>query len=345
MTNLTADRCPVQAVFIPGHVWLDSLIQAGLVVPLPLDQVDREILSAYRSDDLLPSVRHECTRNGELYLIPWFSDGHVVFYDSGLGELEGEPSEGVAVLRPSQMAEFAGKLHQPPHRYGLALKADVSEMFLDWLPFLWDFGGELFDDNLNPTFDSREGVTSLEEYLALKRFCPPEVHRFGNAEIGRLLKEGKVGLATTWGGQAGAIFGDAVERETEIPYRAGIYPHPWNATWGIGVPARQPASLQVQTTQFLLSITDEKMDEQILKIAGSPVRVSTYSVQNFRKYFWLKAQSEMLKRCRTLPFTPHLSKILGVMYPAVYAAFVGEKSASQALQEASWQIRQCLREG
>lgn len=343
MSNLTADPCPVQAVFIPGHVWLDSLIEEGLLVPLPVTKVDPVVLSAYRSDDLLPSVRYECSRNGELYLVPWFSDGHVFFYRPDWVDLP--QGDGVTVVRPSELAQLAEKAHHPPLRYGLALKAAASEMFLDWLPFLWDLGGELFDEGLEPTFDSPQGVASLDAYIALKKFCPPDVHLFGNAEVGQVLKEGKVSMATTWGGQAAAVFGEAIAKGEPIAYKAGVYSHPWNATWGIGLPARQPAELRVQVTQFLLSIADQKMDEHILQIAGSPVRISTYSAQNLEKYFWLKAQWEMLQRCRTLPFTPHLSKILGVLYPAVYSAFIGEKSASAALREAADHIRQVLRKG
>lgn len=343
MSNLTADPCPAQAVFIPGHVWLDSLIHAELISPLPMTRVDPAVLSAYRCDDLLPSIRYECTRNGELYLVPWFSDGHVFFYRPDLLDLPA--GEEVAVIRPSELAQLAKKAHHPPLRYGLALKAAASELFLDWLPFLWDFGGELFDDGLEPVFASPQGIASLEAYIALKKFCPPDVHLFGNAEVGQVLKAGKVGMATTWGGQAAAIFGEAIARGEPSAYKAGLYPHPWNATWGIGLPARQPAELCVQTAQFVLSIADQKMDEHILQIAGSPVRVSTYSAQNFEKSFWLKAQWEMLQRCRTLPFTHQLSKLLGVLYPAVYAAFIGEKTASAALVEAADRIRQVLMEG
>ncbi len=343
MAYLTAEQCPVQAVFIPGHVWLDSLIHAGLVSPLPMTRVDPAILSAYHSDDLLPSIRYECTRHGELYLIPWFSDGHVFFYRPDWVELT--QSEEIPTVRPSRIAPLAAKAHHPPLSYGLALKAAASEMFLDWLPFLWDFGGDLFDEELNPTFTSPQAIASLEEYISLKQYCPPDIHLFGNAEIGQVLKEGRVGMATTWGGQAGAIFGEALEKGQPIPYRAGIYPQPWNATWGIGLPSHQPDSLRVTVTQFLLSIADQRMDECLLKIAGSPVRLSSYSAENFERYFWLRAQWEMLQRCRTLPFTHQLGNILGVLYPAVYAALVGEQPARQSLQQAESQVGQILKEG
>lgn len=343
MSKLTANPCPVQAVFIPGHVWLDSLIEERLLAPLPMTKIDPSVLSAYRSEDLLPSVRHECTRGGELYLVPWFSDGHVCFYRPNLVDLS--VSDEVAIIRPVNLARLAEKAHNPPKRYGLALKAAASEMFLDWLPYLWDFGGELFGEGLEPAFASPQGIASLEMYISLKKFCPPDVHLFGNAEVGQALKEGKVSIAATWGGQAAAVFGESLAKGEPIEYKASVYPQPWNATWGIGLPARQPADLLIQVTQFLLTIADQQMDEHILRIAGSPVRVSTYSAQNFEKYFWLKAQWEMLQRCRTLPFTPHLSKILGVLYPAVYSAFIGEKTASVALREAAEDIQQVLRKG
>mgnify|MGYP005838724059 FL=1 len=343
MQNLNHEVCPFQAVFIPGHVWLDSLIHAGLLAPLPLDKVDPAVAADYHIEDLLPSIRQECMRAGDLFLVPWFSDGHIVFYRSDL--VRTKNGQNMAVIRPSALAQLAGRAHQPPRKYGMALKAAASEIFLDWLPFLWDFGGELFDADLNPLFASPQGVEALEEYIALKTYCLPDVHTFGNAEVAEVLKLGQVGIAATWGGQAAAVFGAAVESGKPIPYQAGVYPQPWNATWGIGLPAHQPPEAWRRTAEWLLTIADRRMDELVLRVAGSPVRMNTYSAENFNRYFWLRAQWEMLQRCRTLPFNSHLSKILGVLYSAVYAAFIGEHLPRQSLQRAEVQIREVLKEG
>jgi ABC-type glycerol-3-phosphate transport system substrate-binding protein len=341
LESLKSNPCPFQAIFIPGHVWLDSLIHTGLVVPLPLDEVDAAVVTDYCLHDILPSVRKECSRAGELYLVPWFSDGHICFFHADVADLFNGTT--TPIIRPTQLIDVARKAHRPPERYGIALKAAVSEMFLDWLPFLWDFGGELLDGDLHPVFTTPQAVESLEAYIALKSYCPPDVHTYGNLEIGRVLKENRVSMATTWGGQASAIFGSAVESSNVVPYRAGVYAQPWNATWGIGLPAHQPQSTRRSVAEWLLRIANQQMDEYILRVAGSPVRISTYSSQNFQRYFWLPAQWEMLQRCRTLPFTHKLSDILGVMYPTVYAAFIGEKSARKALADAESTILQLLR--
>ncbi|MBO9311740.1 MAG: hypothetical protein J7465_05820 [Chloroflexus sp.] len=341
LESLNADPCPFQAVFIPGHVWLDSLICAGLVAPLPLDEVDAAVVAGYCLDDIIPSVYAECSRAGEWYLVPWFSDGHICFYDSDVVNLPGGAT--TPIIRPTHLTEIVKKAHHPPERYGIALKAAISEIFLDWLPFLWDFGGELLDGDLNPTFTTPQAVESLEAYIALKAYCPPDVHTYGNLEIGRVLKENRVSMATTWGGQASAIFGSAVESSNVVTYRAGVYAQPWNATWRIGLPAHQPQSTRRSVAEWLLRVADQQMDEYLLRVAGSPVRISTYSPQNFQRYFWLPAQWEMLQRCRTLPFTHTLSDILGVMYPTIYAAFTGEKSARKALADAEVQVLQLLR--
>lgn len=341
LKSLNTEPCPFQAVFIPGHVWLDSLIHAGLVAPLPVDEIDATIVADYRLDDILPSVRKECTRAGEWYLVPWFSDGHICFACSDVVDVS--CSAITPVIRPAHLIDIVMKVHRPPERYGIALKAAISEIFLDWLPFLWDFGEDLFDEDLHPAFTTPQAVESLETYIALKSYCPPDVHMYGNLEIGRALKENKVGIATTWGGQAGAIFGAAVDAGNSVPYCAGVYSQPWNVTWGIGLPAHQSRMTRRNVAEWLLRIADQQMDEYLLRVAGSPIRTSTYSPQNFQRYFWLTAQWEMLQRCRTLPFTHKLDGILGAMYPAIYAAFTGETSARKALADAELQVLQLLR--
>jgi len=343
MENLNAETCPFQAVFIPGHVWLDSLIYAGLVAPLPLDEVDEVILADYQVDELLPSIRNESTRAGELFLIPWFSDGHIFFYRNDVVQVRDDVK--VPFIRPSIIDNLAAQASRPPREYGLALKAAASEIFLDWLPFLWDFGGELFDDDLNPLFASPQAIDSLEYYIGLKIFCPPDVHKYGNYEIGQALKKGRVGMATTWGGQAAAVFCEDIESEKPLRFRAGVYPQPWNATWGVGLPSHQSPEVRRKTTEWLLTTANSNMDAHLLEVAGSPVRKSTYTPENFERYFWLHAQWEMLQRCRTLPFTHHLSKILGVLYPAVYAAFIGDQSPRQSLRQAKDQIQQAIKKG
>lgn len=328
--SLQADESPYQAVFVPGHVWLADLVEEGKLAPLPIEKISTEIRQLYQPEDVLPKIREECEYRQEPYLIPFFTDGHLLFYRKDLISLADDP-DSLPTLSPSQFEEIIKSIHNPPSVFGLALKAAPSEIFLDWLPFLWAFGGDLFDGQNKPILYSEESILALETYCSLRQYCPPNVHLYGNFEIATAIRTQTVALAPTWGGQAAPIFADRLSKHS---YSAALYPIPWNATWGIGLPNNQSLSVRIRMSERLYTINQPEMDQRILEVAGSPVRASTYSTTNLSQFFWLKAQREMLKRCRTLPAIPQLGKILGVLYPAIYAAFCGEKSPQKALADA-----------
>ena len=330
LRSLRAPTAEYHAVFVPGHVWLPELVAAGYLAPLsPLfESASAEARAAYDAADILPEVAAESAFDGQPYLLPYFSDGHILFYRDDLFEL-GEGA--VPVVSTSALAELAAQVHNPPALYGIALKADASEILTDWLPYLWEAGGRFFDGEGRPDFANAANVDSLERYCALRRYCPAHTHHFGNAEIAGVLRQGEAALVATWGGQAAPIFLDPGNAK-DHRYRAAVFPVPWNATWGIGVAANVAEATQHRLMESLLPVAGPEQDRQIISAAGSPVRASSYQ-NGPAAAWWLPAQREMLRRARPLPARPELGAYLGLLYSAVHRAFTGEQTAAAALTE------------
>jgi multiple sugar transport system substrate-binding protein len=343
MEALTAARTPYQAVCVPGHVWIPELADAGYLAPLDdiIESLPADLVAEYRPGEVLPAIGQESRYEGQQYMLPLFSDGHILFYRADKITLL--TGNGVPIVSPGSLSELAASAHQPPEVYGLALKAHPSEIFLDWLPFLWEEGGELLDPAGQPAFASTAGIRALRAYCDLRRFCPPDTHTYGNAELAAVIKEGRAALATTWGGQAAAIMldPDNVYRQA---YQAATYPRPWNATWGIAMPANQPDTTQRAVLTVLLKATGPEQDRQITRVAGSPVRHSSYTPEEMGRYPWLPAQYEMLQRAGTLPIHPKTGAFLGALYEAVYAAFTSQVTPRQALSKANTEVRRILGE-
>ncbi len=342
MMALTAETTPYQAVAVPGHLWIPELADAGYLAEIdPLgSEVAADVWTAYQADDILPSVAHECRFDGRQWMLPLFSDGHIVFYRQDLVDIP--RGDGVPLISPLEMHALAEKAHHPPETYGLALKAHPSEIFLDWLPYLWAAGGEILDADGEPAFAGEAGISALEYYCTLRQFCPPETHTFGNDEIAAVIKRGEAAIVTTWGGQAAAIVLAADNRFAE-KYGYATFPRPWNATWGIAIPRNQPPAVQREMLTVLLRATGSDQDRLVMQIAGSPVRQSSYTPAAIARYPWLAAQLEMLRRTDTLPIAPQTGAYLGDLYQAVYAAFTGDLSPAAALQKAAAAVRAALR--
>ena len=88
-----------------------------------------------------------------------------------------------------------------------------------------------------------------------------------------------------------------------------------------------------------------EQDRQITRLAGSPVRRSSYAPEALAAYSWLAAQQEMLRRAKPLPARPELGAFLGALYEAVHSAFTGARSPADALHAAQKQAEASLREG
>lgn len=349
MAALTAVEAPDQAVFIPGHVRLPELAAAGFLAPLDplIAAAPSDLASAYRAEEILPSVAAEGRYRGETYMLPFFSDGHILVYRPDLVELGEGTADEVPVVDPRDLADLAQRAADRAAEAGLAgvlplaLKAHPSEILLDWLPFLWAEDGQILDGDGRPAFAGPAGVRALERYCALRRFCPDDTHLYGNGEIAAALRSGSVAMATTWGGQAAAIMLDPSSPAREL-YRTALFPTPWNATWGVAIPANQPREVQEAMLAVLLQAMGPEQDREVTRVAGSPVRRSSYAPAELARYSWLAAQEQMLARCRTLPVDPRMGGFLGDLYEAVYAAFTGERSPESALGRAEAAALQVL---
>ncbi len=118
-----------------------------------------------------------------------------------------------------------------------------------------------------------------------------------------------------------------------IKYKAATFKKPWNATWGAAIPQNQPEQTKIETLNTLLELFSKNTDRLVTKIAGSPVRQSSYTKEEFEKYPWLQAQYEMLKRAKPLPDEPKLGEFLDLLYEYVHKAFIKELSPKEALDE------------
>jgi multiple sugar transport system substrate-binding protein len=332
MAGLTADESPWQAAFVPGHIWLPELAHRGLLARLGpiVDETPEDVRAVYDAGDIIPAVAAECQYEGDDYLLPLFTDGHILFY---LQDCFDFGEDDVPIIATQDIADLARKAHHPPKHAGLALKADVSEIFTDWLPYLWEAGGHIFDDAGRPDIANPANIAALIYYCSLQVTAVPESPRYGNAEIAQALRHGSAALIATWGGQAAPIFLDT-SAPSRQQYRAAVFTTPWNATWGVGIPANQATPQQQRALSALMQSMGPDTDAAIITTAGSPVRASTYTPEARARYPWLAAQQVMLERAKPLPADPRLGLFLGDLYTFVHKAFTGEMSPEAALQAA-----------
>jgi ABC-type glycerol-3-phosphate transport system substrate-binding protein len=139
------------------------------------------------------------TYDGELFGLPLFCHTNFLHYRKDLfDKYDVEVPTTIKELEEAAKAltmdtDNDGKLDQ----YGIALRGQRGESINMWVYpfFLRAYGGEWFDDNWNPTFNSPEGVAGLEKMAELiQNYAPPGAANYGWVEIQNGLLDGHIAM-------------------------------------------------------------------------------------------------------------------------------------------------------
>lgn len=328
-----ADESEYDVVMVAGHLWLAAFADRGWI--RSLEEFDVFAAASWDADDILPGVDAELRYRGSRYLVPSFSDGHILYSNTEIEPLL-DPVTGFAdVLR---FQEVAARLHDTisdPSKAPLVVKAAPSEIFLDWLPYLRAFGADFVDPDGEPLFLNNAGYESLAYYIDLKRRLSPEHAPYGNEEVAAAIRDGEVGFGVSWGGQAGVIVPEGGSSRERLQY--ATLTAPWNVTWSFGL--LSGSSHPDEAARLMAWLTNAENDRIVGLRAGSPARRSSYRDETLRRACpWFAAQEALLERAVPLPPLVDLAERMTPMYTMVAAAFSGEISPEAALQRAASEL-------
>ena len=307
-------------VMNPGNFWLPELAEKKLIIPLD------EFLTDYDLNGIIDSIRDEMQYKNQIYMLPSFSDGHILFYRKDIFKDEGIERNSLTITIP-ELVELVYKLRK--HKPVIALKSDVTEILLDFIPFLWESGAKLLDQP--PYFsDEEKTLSALKYYLSFKSYCPKGIENYGNKEVKEAIQKGEVAIGVSWGGQAAAIL-----NPQENPYIEQIgfmtYQNPCNTTWGFVVAAN--SKNQNAAISYLKYLTNKESDKLVGRISGGPVRRTTYQdINEYRYCPWYDVQFEMLKNAGSVPKSVHFAKAAAKLYPLLHQLFKGEITLNEFME-------------
>ncbi|WP_339060512.1 extracellular solute-binding protein [Tepidibacillus marianensis] len=314
---LYSQKSEYDIVMNPGNFWLPELVEEHLIIPLD------EELKDYDLGSIIDSIKEEMKYKNQLYMIPSFSDGHILFYRKDkLAE------KGITVADKSiSISGLKNLVHQFEEEESvIALKADQTEILPDVLPFLWGRGVELLD---KPPYLSNieQAKLALEDYLYLKNYCPKGIENYGNLQVKEAIQNGEVAIGVSWGGQAAAILNpDENPHVDQIGFLT--YDVPCNTTWGFVV-ASNSKNIDV-AIDYLKYVTNQENDKLVGRISGGPVRKTTYLDSNERQYCpWYDIQFHMLNHAKQVPKTAEFAKNSGDLYSLLHRIFTNEISLNE----------------
>jgi multiple sugar transport system substrate-binding protein len=157
---------------------------------MPLD----ELVNPEELIDFVPRVLDLCRINGKLMQLPRNLDARLLFYRA---DLISAPQTWDAAA--AQMVEF-----RQNGLYGFAFPGRHSGLFGTFYEMLGMAGGDLFNDDLQPTFNSEAGewaLNFLHRLHTVERVTPPDlVENWYYDEISERFRKGDILMIGEWPG-------------------------------------------------------------------------------------------------------------------------------------------------
>jgi multiple sugar transport system substrate-binding protein len=167
---------------------------------MPLD----EFVTPEELSDFVPRVLDLCNINGKLMQLPRNLDARLLFYRADLISAP-QTWDGAA----AQMVEY-----KQNGLYGFAFPGRHSGLFGTFYEMLGMAGGDLFDEDLQPTFNSEAGewaLNFLHRLHTVERVTPPDLmENWYYDEISERFRKGDVLMIGEWPG----FYGLYQRRET-----------------------------------------------------------------------------------------------------------------------------------
>src|ERR671919_107777 len=214
----------------------------------------------------------------------------------------------------------AAQEHDSDEVAGYAIRgAATNPIVADFLPILWSFGGDVFDENWEVVFDSEESLAAVEFLVEdLKSVAESSPQNVDAADRSRLMAIGEALQSTVWPGEVNAIVlgeGTTVEGKVSfIPMPAGPSGQGFGmmGNWLLGIPT---AAENGQTAaEFIQWMTEANP-------YSAALAESLQAPPNWR------------------PRTDQWNAVETVLGTNLNAALAGQMTAEEAVQSASEEIR------
>jgi multiple sugar transport system substrate-binding protein len=250
--------------------------------------------------------------------------------------------EVLANAKTQNKADFAG--------YIIRGKA-TNPVVADFLPILWSFGGDVFDENWNVVFDNPQSLAAVKFLVDdLKGVAQAGPATTDAAERDRIMATGKGYQSSTWPGEINtAVVGPG----TTVAGKVGFQPIPKGpggkgvgmmGNWMLGIP--KASKNQQAAADFIKWMLQKDTQLTYAQNGGIPSRTSVLkdsSLQDKNPYFAVIADA-LQAPPNWRPRTDQWNAVETILGTELNKALAGQQSAQDAATNASKQIRSLMKQ-
>jgi len=294
------------------------------------------------------------TFNGKLYAFPWFNNGPGLFYRKDLLDKAGlQPpktyDELLAAAQKIQTPQIAGFIQQMPQNEG---------GIINWMEYLWGYGGDLVDDKLNVTVDKgTAGVDSmqkLKDFIYKDKIMPESTLalKLGQDAVNIFATGGALFLRI-WYGNISTLYDPKQSKlttdqwnVTTLPSKDGTKPGPGClGTWNLGVSTYSKHQKEgIEAIKWLTSL--EQQTARMLDNVNLPARPAVFdNAQIQAKYPYAKSAQTSLDNLKPRPVTPFWGQMSAdAVQPQFGLSFSNKKDSSAAIKDMADAMRKIIKQ-
>lgn len=319
----------------------------------------KEFISQGELDKYVPGTLASAMVDGRLVQLPRVTDVSNLYYRKSLYEDPAKQAAykekfGTDLAPPKTYDEWKQQIiffADPPNLYGTAFAGKDEGLSGRFMELLRANGGDVFDESWKPIFNSEAGVAAVQWFKDIydAKAVPAGTVNYTWDDIGQAMAAGQLATDLDWPGFAGYYSDPA---SSKIASELGFATAPvgssgkrggWSGSHSFSVTQacdNKPAAVSLAV--FLTNDESAMMEAQ----AGNlPTRsktfdeVKTWFVDNGKPQMaeMFNAWQGSLAEARTPPLIAQWIEVSNVIWPAVQAAIVGEKTAQAALDDAAAQ--------
>lgn len=294
------------------------------------------------------------TFNGKLYAVPWFNNGPGLFYRKDLLDKAGlQPpktyDELLAACQKLQTPQIAGFIQQMPQSEG---------GIINWMEYLWGYGGDLVDDKLNVIVDKgTAGVDSmqkLKDFIYKDKIMPESVLALKlGQDATNIFATGGAVFLRIWYGNVSTLYDPKQSKlttdqwgVTNLPSKDGTKPGPGClGTWNLGVSTYSKHQKEsVEAIKWLTSL--EQQTARFLDNVNLPARPAVFdNPQVQAKYPYAKSAQSSLDNLKPRPVTPFWGQMSAdAVQPQFGLSFSNKKDSATAIKDMADAMRKIIKQ-
>lgn len=302
--------------------------------------------------------------DGRLVQLPRVTDVSNLYYLKDLYENADNKAKykekfGTELAPPATYDELKQQIiffANPPNLYGTAFAGKDEGMTGRFMEIVRANGGDMFDENWKPIFNSQAGIDALQWFIDIynAKAVPAGTVNYTWDDIGQAFAAGTLAVDLDWPGFA-AFYNDPAK--SKVAGKVGFAVAPvgtsgkrggWSGSHSFSVTeACDNKEAAVSLVTFLTDYDSAMMEAR----AGNlPTRTKAFAdvVEEFKKSgtpymaemfaVWEKSLDE----ARTPPLVAQWIEVSNVIWPELQAAIVGQKTAKEALDTAAAKATQIM---